>query len=125
MAFTKPTIKEAKDFANTIGFKSFDATKWWHFYESKGWRVGKVKMSSWKSAVWTWFTGSDEYLAMKRQPKPKPQPKTEPVKIATREERDQINQAAGSMFQKVETAKLTDGEFQDKRQEQAERLRNG
>ena len=29
--------------------------KWWNFYNSKGWFVGKNKMKSWKSAIVTWL----------------------------------------------------------------------
>lgn len=30
------------------------AEQFWHFYESKGWLVGKTPMKSWKSAIRTW-----------------------------------------------------------------------
>ena len=38
-----------RDFAHNI------AVKFWNFYDSKGWMVGKVKMQRWKSAVMTWL----------------------------------------------------------------------
>ena len=65
--FKPPTMAEAKEFATSIGFYTFDVAKWWHFYNSKNWMVGKNKMQNWKSAVWTWFTDTPEYRELKRQ----------------------------------------------------------
>ncbi len=61
--FKPPTIEEVKEYADSIGFKSLDAEKWWFFYDSKNWMVGRNKMSKWKSAVQTWFIGSPEWKA--------------------------------------------------------------
>lgn len=65
--FKPPTIQEAKEYADSIGFKTFEDVKWWHFYNSKNWMVGKNKMKSWKSAVWTWFAGTEEWRELQRQ----------------------------------------------------------
>jgi hypothetical protein len=65
--FKPPTILEAKEYADSIGYKTFDAAKWWHFYNSKGWMVGKNKMKSWKSSIWTWFTGTFEWRELQRK----------------------------------------------------------
>lgn len=65
--FIPPTEAEANAFAKSIGFRSFNYWKWWHHYNSKGWKVGKTKMTSWKSAVWTWFLPTYEYSEMKRE----------------------------------------------------------
>lgn len=59
--FKPPTIEEVKEYANSIGFITLNAEKWWFFYDSKNWMVGKNKMSRWKSAVQTWFIGSPEW----------------------------------------------------------------
>lgn len=55
----KPEIPEITDYL--INEKNYDdftamgfAEQFWHFYESKGWLVGKVPMKSWKSAIRTW-----------------------------------------------------------------------
>lgn len=65
--FKPPTMAEAKAFATSIGYKTFNVDKWWNFYESKNWMIGKNKMQKWKSAVWTWFTDTYEYREMKRE----------------------------------------------------------
>lgn len=36
------------------------ADRWWNFYDSKDWMIGKNKMKKWKSAVNTWLN-SPEY----------------------------------------------------------------
>lgn len=67
MTFQPPTIEEVKRYAIEIGFKTCNPVKWWHFYNSKNWMVGKNKMKSWKSAVWTWFTGTPEWRELQRK----------------------------------------------------------
>ena len=69
MMFKPPTIQEAKEYADSIGYKTFEPEKWWHFYNSKNWMVGKNKMKRWKSAVWTWFTGTYEWRELQRKNK--------------------------------------------------------
>jgi hypothetical protein len=50
--FKKPTIEEINSYLMEKGINDFQyAEKIWHFYESKGWVVGKAKMKSWKSAI--------------------------------------------------------------------------
>jgi len=52
-SFTKPTIEDIKLYCeerkNTI-----DAEKFFDYYESNGWKVGKNSMKDWKAAVRTW-----------------------------------------------------------------------
>ena len=67
MTFKPPTIEKAKEYADSIGFTTFNPLKWWHFYNSKGWMVGKNKMKSWKSAVVTWFTDTYEWRELQRK----------------------------------------------------------
>lgn len=50
----KPTPEQVRKYANEQGY-ILDGRAFWHFYESKGWKVGKNPMTSWKSAVWTWI----------------------------------------------------------------------
>lgn len=51
--FVIPTILEIKNYC--IERKnSVDAEKFFNFYESKGWMVGKNKMKDWKACVRTW-----------------------------------------------------------------------
>lgn len=52
-SFKKPTVEEIKTYClerkNNIDPESF-----YHFYESKNWKVGQNKMKNWKSAMITW-----------------------------------------------------------------------
>ena len=69
MTFKPPTMQEAKKYADSISFKTFNPVTWWHHYESNGWMVGKNKMKSWRSAVWTWFTPTYEWREIQRKKK--------------------------------------------------------
>lgn len=51
--FVEPSIDELKAYIAEKGYL-VDAEVFWHFYESKGWMVGKNKMRSWKSALVRW-----------------------------------------------------------------------
>lgn len=48
--FCKPTLEEVTVFCRERK-NNVDPVKFWHFYESKNWMVGKSKMKSWKSAI--------------------------------------------------------------------------
>ncbi len=51
--FIKPTIEEIKNYCNERK-NNVVATKFYNFYESKDWFIGKNKMKDWKAAVRTW-----------------------------------------------------------------------
>lgn len=51
--FTPPTTEEVRQYAGEIG-ATIDADRFVDFYASKGWMVGKTKMSDWKAAVRNW-----------------------------------------------------------------------
>ena len=51
--FTPPTLEEVKDYEAQKGY-TFSAEKFWGYYESNGWRVGKNPMKSWHAACVTW-----------------------------------------------------------------------
>ena len=51
--FKKPTIEEIAEFCEKRE-NGIDATHFWHYYESKGWMIGKNPMKDWQSAVYTW-----------------------------------------------------------------------
>ena len=51
--FKKPTIEEIKEYCDERN-NNVDAERFYNFYESKGWMVGKNKMKNWKAAVRTW-----------------------------------------------------------------------
>lgn len=52
--FNKPNESELKEYASSIGFDSFDPSRFLDHYESNGWRVGKNPMKNWQAAVRTW-----------------------------------------------------------------------
>ena len=51
--FKKPTIDEIKAYCQERN-NSVDPDKFYNYYESNGWKVGKNPMKNWKSAVITW-----------------------------------------------------------------------
>lgn len=57
--FSPPTLTEVIDYCFERG-NSVDAEKFYDFYESKGWMVGKNKMKDWKAAVRTWEKGKEK-----------------------------------------------------------------
>lgn len=56
--FTKPSLEEVKQYCAERGNK-VDAEKWYDYYESNGWRVGKNAMKDWRAAVRTWEKRED------------------------------------------------------------------
>lgn len=59
--FQKPTLQEIKDYCNERK-NDVDSNKWFDFYESKGWMIGKNKMKDWKAAVRTWGKKSENIV---------------------------------------------------------------
>jgi len=51
--FQKPTLFELKTYMTEIGMADV-SDKWFDYYESNGWLVGKNKMKNWRAAVRTW-----------------------------------------------------------------------
>jgi len=51
--FTKPTIEEVVDYCNERN-NDVDAEKFYDYYSSNGWKVGKNSMKDWKASVRTW-----------------------------------------------------------------------
>ena len=63
--FVKPTLEELTEYCRERN-SSVDPVTFWHFYESKGWKVGKSAMKSWKSAVINWERRDRENHANKK-----------------------------------------------------------
>lgn len=57
--FQKPTLEEVKSYCQERDNK-VDAEKWFDFYSSNGWKVGKNPMKDWKAAVRTWEKSSNK-----------------------------------------------------------------
>jgi hypothetical protein len=53
VVFEKPTLFELKTYMTEIGMADV-SEKWFDYYESNGWLVGKNKMKNWRAAVRTW-----------------------------------------------------------------------
>lgn len=52
-AFTKPAVEEIRAYCEERK-NGIDAQAFFDFYESKGWKVGAVKMKDWRASVRTW-----------------------------------------------------------------------
>ena len=52
--FVKPTIEEVKDYCLNERHNNVDWQKFYDYYESNGWKVGKNPMKDWKASVRTW-----------------------------------------------------------------------
>lgn len=52
--FTPPSIEEIRLAAAKLGLPDIEAEKFFNFYESKGWMVGKNKMKAWIMALAGW-----------------------------------------------------------------------
>lgn len=52
--FIKPTIETLKFHCVKIGLPELEAEKFFNYYESKGWLVGKSPMKSWVGAMANW-----------------------------------------------------------------------
>ena len=55
--FSKPTIEDITSYCRERN-NNVDPQKFYDFYESKGWMVGKNKMKDWKACVRTWERNS-------------------------------------------------------------------
>ena len=66
--FVPPTLEEVKAYITEKNY-NVDPVKFWNFYESKGWYVGKNKMKNWKSCVVTWNRTSSDHTGNSYQDK--------------------------------------------------------
>ena len=55
--WTPPTVDEVREYCKSRG-NSVDPEKWFDFYSSKGWMIGKNRMKDWRAAVRTWEKGN-------------------------------------------------------------------
>jgi hypothetical protein len=72
--FVPPTLEEVQAYCKERN-NGVDAQRWYDFYLSKGWMVGKNKMKDWKAAVRTWEKGGVQSGTNKQpngQSKPNP-----------------------------------------------------
>jgi len=57
VAFVRPTIEEVTKYCEERN-NGVDPQKWYDFYSSNGWKVGKNPMKDWQAAVRTWERGN-------------------------------------------------------------------
>lgn len=54
--FAPPSIEEVFEHLSDSGYPyKVEAEKFWNYYDSNGWKVGKNKMKNWKSAATGWI----------------------------------------------------------------------
>lgn len=63
--FVKPTVAEISNYCSERN-NGIDAQKFFDYYESNGWKVGRNSMKDWKAAVRTWE--KREHRATEQQP---------------------------------------------------------
>jgi len=69
--FIKPDIKEIQEYCDERN-NGIDAEGFYHYYESKDWKIGNTKMKNWKSAVITWEKHKSKFSGGKKEYAPKP-----------------------------------------------------
>lgn len=58
--FKKPTLDEIKLNCAKIGIPESEGIRFFNYYESNGWKVGKNPMKSWQSAMINWRSNWQE-----------------------------------------------------------------
>ena len=66
--FSKPSIESVKLQCSKIGLAETEADRFFNFYESNGWRVGKNPMRSWPHALANWKLNVKNYANNKSNP---------------------------------------------------------
>ena len=52
--FTPPSLQEIQNYIKEKNYTTIDPLSFISFYESKGWKVGKVEMRNWRAALTGW-----------------------------------------------------------------------
>lgn len=65
--FFPPTLEEVKAYCSERGNR-VDAERWFDYYTSNGWKVGKNQMKDWRAAVRTWERDSKPSGAKMKTP---------------------------------------------------------
>ena len=62
--FEAPTLLEVSNELKSMKVRNYQqqADKFWNFYESKNWMVGKNKMKNWKASIKTWEFEKDNLI---------------------------------------------------------------
>lgn len=62
--FKKPTLEELKSYFAEKGYED-ESERFYDFYSSKGWMVGKNPMKDWRAAVRNWVRGKEPQQILK------------------------------------------------------------
>ncbi len=65
--FVKPTVDEIRAYVREKRYTHTDPQAFYDYYESVDWRVGKNKMTKWKSAVSSWENRQKSWDEEKRK----------------------------------------------------------
>jgi len=65
-AFAPPSIDQVKLHAAKIGLAEIEAQKFFNYYESNGWRVGRNPMKSWPASLAKWKDNVNSYATYQR-----------------------------------------------------------
>lgn len=52
--FVKPTLDDVRGYCREKGYTNVDAADFVDYYESNGWKVGRVPMKDWRRTVNRW-----------------------------------------------------------------------
>lgn len=66
--FKKPTMEELIDYFTAEGSTKEEAERFFNYYESNGWKVGKNKMQKWKASAKGWMSRSFGNQPQKKMP---------------------------------------------------------
>ena len=88
--FVKPTIEQIADYCKEKDY-DVEAERFFNYYESKGWVVGKSPMKDWKAAVRTWASNQkSSQPSSTPQVAPAPSSRDEAMEWATHPSKDDI-----------------------------------
>lgn len=62
-----PTIEEIEQYIREKEYTHCDAMEFYYHYDSKGWTVGKAKMTKWKSSVAGWHLRNKKQAEMSKK----------------------------------------------------------
>lgn len=62
--FVKPTVEQIAEYCKEKKY-NVDAQRFFAYYESKGWKVGRTPMKSWQAAIITWTKNNFDDTAKK------------------------------------------------------------
>ena len=68
--FAPPPLSEVLEYISDTGY-AVDGRRFWEYYESIGWKVGRNRMKDWKAAVRSWNAKDEQDRKQRSAPNPK------------------------------------------------------